>query len=122
MKKYQKVLMIVLLCLSILIIGFIASFETLFSEYATYTAFLDWSVEEIYEFYWKYDDEWIIGKTADEIQDEYGTFDSGNQTVGQESFSASYIILERSELGGDYTLIISFENNIAVKVKRIFRI
>ncbi len=92
-----------------------------YPEYYEYTGPCEGSIEEIYEFYYKYDEEWIIGRTSEEIQEKCGTFDNayidknGNGT-------GSYTILERGWMGGDYILTIYFEKNIATKIVRDFYI
>ena len=130
MKTKTKVLIAVIIVAAFLFVlsiptGFNPIYEffsqVIYPEYFEYTTPLDWSIEEIYEFYYKYDEEWIIGRTNEEIQEKCGTFDNayidknGNGT-------GSYTILERGWMGGDYILTVCFEKNIATEIVRDFYI
>ena len=123
MKKKTKILVIVAVVILIALV--LLSIPTglnpvyallshvIYPEYFDYSTPLDWSVEEIYEFYYKYDEEWIIGKTSEEIEEEYGSFD-GKYWDKNGHGTGTYTILERGYLGGDYIFFIEFENHVAV--------
>lgn len=99
-----------------------ALFEfTVFHEYWDYTPSVNFfwfsnKYPELYDFYFKYNDEWVIGKTSEEIIEKYGNFDSHRELSLDGDGYHYYILLDH--WSWQYILQIIFEDNIATKVVR----
>lgn len=66
--------------------------------------------------YWRYDDQWIIGKTENEIVERYGSFDYNTKSGGRLGY---YIGQDNNFFGTKrklYYFIIFDKNNKAEKV------
>ena len=79
--------------------------------------------EDLEHFYWLYDEDWIMGKTPNEIQARYGYFaessavrdESGNIRKDENGIlmckSVAYILIEREPLDDSHLLHIHFDED-----------
>ena len=59
----------------------------------------------------KYSESWIKGKTADEIMEEYGEFDSAFKNKGSDEYASVYYYVKMSRWGSKWWYEIDFDEN-----------
>ena len=59
----------------------------------------------------KYSESWIKGKTADEIMEEYGEFDSAFKNKGSDEYASVYYYVKTSRWGSKWWYEIDFDEN-----------
>ena len=120
MKKHNKIILMVLVAaISLVSLSALVEFAA-FSEYYDMVGheayFSPLKYGEIYSIYFKYNEKWIIGKTPQEIMEQYGEFDSGPVKATNANGSTHYILVDF--WATKYVMYIRFENNVAVEISR----
>jgi outer membrane lipoprotein-sorting protein len=66
-----------------------------------------------------YSETFVVGSSAQQIQDKYGAFDVADYTEKDELYYGAYLVKETDEYGNPSVYYgITFENGVAVSVER----